>query len=164
MSTARSSGPLEAIVRYKIDHPGVIRWAGGAAGFRLWMPGMESGRNPDVAVVLQNTPKNPRNRRPPCLVMEIVSPGAEARRRDYETKREEYLAYGLREYWIVDPIERRITVLMRDGTQWVERGFAAGQAAEGLVLPGFRVAVADLLALPADGERTPRNMIERDRS
>ena len=27
-------------------------------------------------------------------------------KRDYEVKREEYLAYGLLEYWIVDPLKR----------------------------------------------------------
>jgi len=141
---------LRSIGRYDLEHPGVIHRAGGGSEFRLWMPGLESGLNPDVAVVLRGMPKNPRGRRPPSLVMEVVSPGAEARRRDYETKREEYLAYGLLEYWIVDPIERRITVLLRDGSSWVERPFAEGQAAEGLALPGFRVPVRELLSRPAD--------------
>ena len=64
---------------------------------------MISGRNPDVAVVLHKTPKDPRGWRPPILVMEVVSKGSEAHERDYVTKREEYLAFGIREYWIVDP-------------------------------------------------------------
>ncbi|MBX6316159.1 MAG: Uma2 family endonuclease [Isosphaeraceae bacterium] len=135
---------IRALARYDQQHPGLIHRAGGAGEFRLWLPGRISGRNPDVAVVLRGTPKNPRGRRPPALVMEVVSEESEAHQRDYHTKREEYLAYGLFEYWIVDPEARRVTVLLRDGPIWVERVFVAGQAAEGLVLPGFAVPLSDL--------------------
>jgi Uma2 family endonuclease len=43
---------------------------------------------------------------PPRLVVEVVSPGTEARdnyKRDYEDKRDQYAAIGIPEYWIVDP-------------------------------------------------------------
>ena len=103
---------------------------------------MISGRNPDVAVVLRNTPKDHRGHRPPVLAFEVVSKGGEAR--DYQVKREEYLAFGLREYWIVDPLARRVTVLIRDGDAWIERVFQGEQAAEGLVLPGFALPLAEL--------------------
>jgi len=36
---------------YKSAHPGVIRRIGGGGEFRLWVPEMASGRNPDAAVV-----------------------------------------------------------------------------------------------------------------
>ena len=143
---------LLAIAEYDRDHPGVIRRAGGGAEFRLWLPVMASGRNPDVAVALSNTRKDDRGRRPPRLVMEVVSPGAEARERDLRTKREEYLAFGLDEYWIVDPIERRITVLTRAGDSWIEHPFGAEQFAEGLVLPGLRVGVNALFEQRLDGD------------
>ncbi len=107
---------------------------------------MLSDRHPDVAVALTATPPNPRGHRPPSLVIEVVSEGREAHERDYVLKREEYLAYGLPEYWIVDPFERRVTVLLRDGAQWVERVFQGEQAAEGLVLPGFQVRLPELWA------------------
>ncbi len=87
---------LSAIAHYDREHPGRIQRSGGAAGFRLWLPGMISGRNPDVAVVLRNTPKDHRGYRPPVLAYEVVSKRGEAR--DYQVKREEYLAFGLREY------------------------------------------------------------------
>ncbi|WP_169978120.1 Uma2 family endonuclease [Tautonia rosea] len=132
------------------NHPGLIHRAGGGGELRL--PGFGSGRHPDVAVVLRNAPKDLRGVRVPSLVMEVVSPGAEARERDYTTKREEYLAFGLFEYWIVDPIDRRITVLIRDAGTWVERPFTETQTAEGLVLPGFLVPVAELFAAAADDE------------
>jgi Uma2 family endonuclease len=50
---------------------------------------------------------------PPLLVVEVVSPNQE--KRDYRYKRSEYAARGIAEYWIVDPIQQRVTVL-----EWVE--------------------------------------------
>ena len=50
---------------------------------------------------------------PPMLVVEVVSPGQE--NRDYRYKRSEYAARGIAEYWIVDPMQQKVTVL-----EWVE--------------------------------------------
>ena len=50
---------------------------------------------------------------PPSLVVEVVSPKQE--NRDYRYKRSEYAARGIAEYWIVDPISQKVTVL-----EWVE--------------------------------------------
>jgi Uma2 family endonuclease len=146
---------LLAFARYDQEHPGVIYRSGGGSSFRLWLPGMISGRNPDLAVVLRGTPKEDQGRRPPSLVVEVVSEGSEAHDRDYVTKREEYLAFGLREYWIVDRFARRVTVLIRDGDAWVERVFGDGQVASGLVLPGFAVPVSDIWAAAEDAEDDP---------
>jgi Uma2 family endonuclease len=131
-----------AFVAYDLAHPGLILRYGGASEFRLWLPGMMSGRNPDAAVVLRGTPRDERGRRPPVLAIEVVSEGGATR--DYETKRQEYLVYGLREYWIVDPQTRCVTVLSRDGDVWVERLFQGDQTIETRVLPGFVGRVADL--------------------
>ena len=60
----------------------MIRRYGGGSEFRLWLPTLISGRNPDVAVVMRNTPRDWRGRRPPSLAFEVVSPGSEARERD----------------------------------------------------------------------------------
>ncbi|MFN7661113.1 MAG: Uma2 family endonuclease, partial [Dolichospermum sp.] len=49
----------------------------------------------------------------PLLVVEVVSPNQE--NRDYRYKRSEYAARGIIEYWIVDPIGQKVTVL-----EWVE--------------------------------------------
>ena len=67
---------------------------------------MQSGRHPDVAVTLRNTPRDWRGFRPAAMAFGVVSEGNEARERDYVAKRAEYLAYGLLEYWIVDPGRR----------------------------------------------------------
>ena len=50
---------------------------------------------------------------PPRLVIEVVSPNQE--NRDYRHKRSEYADRGIREYWIVDPIQQQVTVL-----EWVD--------------------------------------------
>ena len=39
----------------------------------------------------------------PDLVVEVVSPGDENIKRDYEEKREQYEARGILEYWLIDP-------------------------------------------------------------
>ncbi len=49
----------------------------------------------------------------PLLVVEVVSPNQSSR--DYRYKRSEYGARGIAEYWIVDAIAQKVTVL-----EWVE--------------------------------------------
>jgi len=46
---------------------------------------------------------------PPLLVVEVVSP--ESVRRDYRYKRTEYAAMEIPEYWIVDPLVEKVTIL-----------------------------------------------------
>jgi Uma2 family endonuclease len=46
---------------------------------------------------------------PPVMVVEVVSP--ESVIRDYRYKRSEYAAAGISEYWIIDPIENKVTLL-----------------------------------------------------
>ena len=133
---------LRALARYDESHPGLIARVGGSGSFRLWLPGMISGRNPDVAVALRGAPKDRRGRRVAALAIEIVSAGGEER--DYVIKREEYLVYGLREYWIVDLAERRVTVLTRDGDVWLERLHRGEAPVVSLVLPGLALTVAEL--------------------
>jgi Uma2 family endonuclease len=145
------SNLLEAIAAYKKAHPGHIWRFGGAGEFQLRLPGLISGRNPDAAVVLKGTSPDTRGRRPAALAIEVVSVGGEVR--DYVTKREEYLAYGLREYWIVDPQAKKVTVLMREGDVWVERVCQGDQPVASLVLPGFATTAAELLS-NEEGEET----------
>jgi Uma2 family endonuclease len=49
---------------------------------------------------------------PPRLVVEVVSPGAANRKRDYEQKPREYQRMGIPEYWIVDPELQVVTTLI----------------------------------------------------
>lgn len=47
----------------------------------------------------------------PQLVVEVVSPGKENENRDYRYKKSQYQARGIDEYWIVDPLQEKITIL-----------------------------------------------------
>lgn len=81
------------------------------AGIRT---GLRKSRLSDVFVVTQAQVKALMDRSaicetPPLLAIEIVSP--ESVTRDYRYKRSEYAALGILEYWIVDPIENKVTVL-----------------------------------------------------
>ena len=140
----------DALSVYRHAHLGRIYLYGGANEFHFWLPGMSSGRNPDVAVSLHGAPLDLEGKRLASLVVEVVSPGKPTRKRDYVTKREEYLTYGIDEYWIVDRFARTVTILRRDDHSWIERIYGDGESAESTVLPEFAVPLAELWAAIVD--------------
>lgn len=86
------------------------------------------------------------------LAVEVVSPGEESRKRDLVTRPQEYAKAGITEYWIVDPQERRISVLVLDGQAYREHGvFGAGRQATSVLLLGFAVDVAQVFAAGESG-------------
>ena len=81
------------------------------------------------------------------LVMEIPSPGQKNRKRDFVIKRRAYARARIREYWIVDPQTKMITVLTLSGKSYKVHGvFKAGDDAASKLLKGFKVAVSDVFA------------------
>lgn len=106
-------------------------------------------REPDLMLVLNEHADRLQNKYATGadLVLEIVSPDAESRTRDYEEKRRDYEQAGIPEYWIVDPQEEQIMVLMLKDGQYVEHGrFAPGQVATSALLDGFKADVAATFA------------------
>ncbi len=80
------------------------------------------------------------------LAVEIVSAGSEARTRDYEHKRSDYARAGIAEYWIVDPQEDQVTVLVLQDKIYVEHGvFQPGDEATSVLLPGLCIDVRRML-------------------
>ena len=77
----------------------------------------------DSSAVFQTTP---------FLIVEIVSP--ESTTRDYRYKRSEYAALEVPEYWIVDPQENKITVLVLNEGLYEETVFGES---EKIVSPTF---------------------------
>lgn len=69
---------------------------------------------------------------PPKLVVEIVSP--ESIRRDYRYKHSEYAAVEVPEYWIVDPLEHKVSVLWLEDGLYEDREFTGPQL---IVSPSF---------------------------
>jgi Uma2 family endonuclease len=81
------------------------------------------------------------------LVMEIVSDDPESYERDYVAKVADYAAAGIPEYWIIDPQDRKITVLALTDGKYTEHSVATvGEVAESRLLPGFQVDVDAVLA------------------
>lgn len=106
------------------------------------------GRKPDVSVFVTHGRKLPRrgaNRIPPDIMVEVMSPTPRDHRRDRVQKLNEYAAFGVRWYWLVDPEARTIEIL-RLG----EDGHYAHalDASEGTVeVPGCEGLALDLDAL-----------------
>ncbi len=133
---------------YQLQHPDRIVYTAGGAGAKVELPGMESERHPDLSIYTTPMPDDeyPWDKWVPTLVIEVVSRGSEARQRDYVTKREEYLAAGVLEYWIVDPQERVMLALSRHGDVWRETRLAATDKWRTPRLPGFELDLAQVFA------------------
>lgn len=76
--------------------------------------GWRKSRLPDIYIIEANKVQELLDRSaiidtPPLLIVEIVSPDSIAT--DYRYKRSEYAALEVEEYWIVDPINEKITIL-----------------------------------------------------
>ena len=79
----------------------------------------------------------------PDLVVEILSPST--RVRDLGAKMASYARYGVREYWVVDPVARSIAVFVLQGDHYLELPQEGG-IARSTVLPGLEIDVAALFA------------------
>lgn len=104
-------------------------------------------REPDLMLLLDASDQRNEDRHwlGADLVLEVVSPDNPAR--DLVEKRRDYAIAGIPEYWIVNPLNRTITVLeLRDG-QYAEHGvFAERSQATSVVLAGFSISVDEVFA------------------
>lgn len=105
-----------------------------------------TGRKPDVSMVLPGQRPPPRRgpmRRPPDVVVEVVSPRPRDVHRDRIEKLRDYAAFGVRWYWLLDPATRMLEIyeLGPDG-RYVWTQAAAGGRLE--VMPGCEGLVLDL--------------------
>jgi len=84
----------------------------------------------------------------PALVIEVLSPST--RRRDEGIKRKLYDQKGVREYWLVDPKGRRVSVCRRigDGSLAVAANLeqASNDQLTMPLLPGFSLPMTDLFS------------------
>jgi Uma2 family endonuclease len=79
------------------------------------------------------------------LVMEIVSPDKPAR--DTQEKPRDYAEANIPEYWIINPLDATITVLVLQGDVYTTAGvFQRGERAKSELLDGFSVSVDEVLA------------------
>ena len=81
----------------------------------------------------------------PDLIVEILSPSSSTR--DWRIKRELYASHGVREYWIVDPTNRIVSVLLlQDGVLEIEQTHTEDDTATSTVLDGFSVSLDSIFA------------------
>lgn len=122
---------------------------GSSAGYRL---PSEDVVEPDVAFVSSERHAAMPAMQPaqflrvvPDLMIEVLSPSHE--KTDLVKKRAIYEKNDVREYWIVDPKERHVRVLLLEGGRFDEaRIIDVEGSVESRVLAGFRIAVRDIFA------------------
>jgi Uma2 family endonuclease len=99
-------------------------------------------REPDLLLILDKNDPRAQNEfwLGADLVVEIVSP--DKPKRDIEEKPRDYAEARIPEYWIVNPLDETITVLMLADDAYAEHGvFRRGETATSALLPGFTVLV-----------------------
>jgi Uma2 family endonuclease len=114
----------------------------------------DSGRVPDVSCFGAGKKPEPRGvvHVPPDIVVEVVSADPSDQRRDRVQKPDDYAAFGVRWYWLVDPELRSFEVWELGGDG---RYVRAVSAIDGKVdrVPGCEGLIIDLDALWAELDR-----------
>ena len=91
----------------------------------------DRGRKPDVAVYLHPETRRPPARGlvrvPPDILVEVVSPSPRDERRDRIEKMDEYAAFGVTWYWILDPSLQSLEIFELTGGRYAR----AARATEG---------------------------------
>jgi Uma2 family endonuclease len=77
-------------------------------------------RIPDVCVVVGSRPQEAILRTPPFICIEVLSP--EDRISRTQQRIDDYVAFGVRYVWVVDPATRRAWVHTKDGVQEARDG------------------------------------------
>jgi Uma2 family endonuclease len=106
-------------------------------------------RIPDLIIITQDQRELIRKmssavvQSPPLLAVEIVSGNAED---DYRYKRSEYAAREIPEYWIVDPIENKVSVLLLINGYYEQTEFRGSESIISQSFPELALTVEEVLA------------------
>ena len=134
---------------YAIEHKIDVKVKTGDVGVRT---GINSSRIPDISVidgiVWRSMPRDASAviEVPLLLAVEVVSPGTEQIERDYKDKVSEYQNSGIAEYWIVDPIEQKISVLVLEKDGYRQTVFAKDDVIGSTAFPQLSVTADSILS------------------
>ncbi len=97
---------------------------------------------PDLFVMCGNFLQHKRVIGVPVLIIEILSPSTT--KHDLIRKLNLYQKFGVKEYWILDPIEKNINVYLHDGAKlyWTEQEFKPGDAISPAMFSDLKIAVS----------------------
>jgi Uma2 family endonuclease len=114
----------------------------------------QTGRLPDVVCYAAGRRPEPRGlvTVPPDIVIEVVSPTPRDERRDRIEKPDDYAAFGVRYYWLVDPDYRSFEVWELGSDARYVRA-VAGVTGKVDRIPGCEGLVVDLDVLWAEVDR-----------
>jgi Uma2 family endonuclease len=135
---AQVSALKRQIHAYDLAHPGRIHTIASGSECKILLAGLESERHPDLTIYKTPPPEGDEDVWSswiPEIVIEVVSPSS--RHCDYEEKPEEYLQFGVLEYWIVDSKNREMVVLHRSRGRWNQRVVQPPKTFRTRILPGF---------------------------
>ena len=128
---------------YEIAHPEIVEHVLQDSWVQI---NGDTDRIPDIAVYLRGGHEPlPLAERVPELVFEIVSPGWENRRRDYQEKRQEYERLGVQEYVIVDRHDQRVTVLQLVEGKYQEQLLKPADTYRSPLLPGLEIPLQSII-------------------
>jgi Uma2 family endonuclease len=108
-------------------------------------------RVPDVVVIPREQWRELQHREaiiqlnepPPLLVIEVVSESTKST--DYRAKRAEYSVLNIPEYWIVDPLDSQVTVLVLVEGWYEAEAFASTDRIQSATFPNFDLTVDRVL-------------------
>jgi Uma2 family endonuclease len=111
--------------------------------------GLNKSRLVDLCIVTKDQAKELSGQSavfqtPPVLVIEVVSP--ESVTRDYRFKRSEYATAEIAEYWIVDPLEQKVTLLRWEEGFYESTIFSGEQTINSHTFPQVQLIAGAILA------------------
>jgi Uma2 family endonuclease len=130
--------------RYSKEHPNGSALNGTLPEHTIRTPVNRRRADRVIWAGLDHTPK--WKTETPTVIAEFVSSGKRGITRDYEEKRDEYLAMDVAEYWVIDRFRRTMTVFTKVRSRIKSRVFNENQRYTTPLLPGFELPLSELFA------------------
>lgn len=135
----------EQFYAYKRSHRELIYAIAGSNDSKILVSASESERHPDLSIYDSPPPSGDVwSLWVPRIAIEVVS--KRSAQRDYEDKSDEYLEFGISEYWIIDSLKEQMTALTRWRGQWKSQIIKPPTKYSTPLLPGFSLNIKRIFA------------------